>query len=71
MLRSDCGGKYESPFFDFCGQHGVIYETTTPYSPQSNEVAERTLKENMNAMLISSVYHKTCGEKQFCLVITF
>ncbi|KAL6344924.1 hypothetical protein AAG906_006685 [Vitis piasezkii] len=57
VLRSDRGGEYESPFVDICAQHGIIHETTTPYSPQSNGVAERknrTLKEMMNAMLISS-----------------
>ena len=56
VLRSDRGGEYESPFVDLCAQHGIIHETTTPYSPQSNGVAERknhTLKEMMNAMLIS------------------
>ena len=57
VLRSDRGGEYESPFVDVCVQHGIIYETKTPYSPQSNGVVERknrTLKEMMNAMLISS-----------------
>ena len=57
VLRSDRGGEYESPYVDFCPQPGIIHETTTPYSPQSNGVAERkncTLKEMMNAMLISS-----------------
>ena len=57
VLRSDRGGEYESPFVDLCSQHGIIHETTAPYSPQSNGVAERknrTLKEMMNAMLISS-----------------
>ena len=57
VLRSDRGGEYESPFVDLCTQHGIIHETTAPYSPQSNGVAERknrTLKEMMNAMLISS-----------------
>ena len=57
VLRSDRSGKYESPFFDVCAQHGIIHETITPYSPQSNGVVERknrTLKEIMNAMLISS-----------------
>ena len=56
VLRNDRGGEYESPFVDVCEQHGIIHETTTSYSPQSNGVAERnnrTLKEMMNAMLIS------------------
>ena len=56
VLRSDRGGEYESPFVDFCAQHGIIHETTTPYSPQSNGMVERknrTLKEMANTMLIS------------------
>ena len=56
VLRSDRGGEYESPYVDFCAQHGIIHEITTPYSPQSNGVAERknhTLKEMMNALMIS------------------
>ena len=56
-LRSDPGGEYESLFVDVCAQHGIKHETTTPYSLQSNEVVEgknRTLKEMMDAMLISS-----------------
>ncbi|KAK9944760.1 hypothetical protein M0R45_010310 [Rubus argutus] len=57
ILRSDRGGEYEAPFAEFCAQHGIIHQTTAPYSPQQNGVAERknrTLKEMMNAMLISS-----------------
>ena len=57
VLRSDQGGEYELPFIDVCAQNGIIHETTTSYSPQSNGVAERknrTLKEMMNAMLIIS-----------------
>ena len=57
MLRSDRGGEYESPFVDVWAQHGNIHETITPYLPQSNGVIEQknhTLKEIMNAMLISS-----------------
>ena len=56
VLKSDRGGEYESPFVEFCAQHWIIHETITPYSPQSNGVAKRknrTLKEMMNAMLIS------------------
>ena len=40
LLKSYQGGEYESPFVDVCAQHGIIHETTTPYSPQSNGVAE-------------------------------
>ena len=57
VLKSDRGHEYELLFGDVCAQYEIIYETTTLYSPQSNEVAERnnrTLKEMMNAMLISS-----------------
>ena len=57
VLRSDRGGKYESLFVDVYAQHGIIHETITPYSPQSNGVVERKnhiLKKVMNAMLISS-----------------
>ena len=57
VLRSDQGGEYESPFIVVCAQHGNIHEIIIPYSPKSNGVVERkncTLKEMMNAMLISS-----------------
>ena len=56
VIRSDRGGEYEAPFGDFCSQHGIIHQTTAPYSPQKNGVAERknkTLKEMMNALLLS------------------
>ena len=57
-IRSDRGGEYVEPFGEFCSQHGIVHEVTAPYSPQSNRVAERknhTLKEMMNAMLLSSL----------------
>ena len=57
ILRNDRGGEYESPFGEFCLQHGIVHQTTTPYSPQQNGVAERknrTLMDMMNAMLLSS-----------------
>ena len=40
LLRSDRCGEYALPFVDFYAQHGIIHETTAPYSPQSNEVVE-------------------------------
>jgi transposase InsO family protein len=41
-VRSDRGGEYLSNDFDeYCAEHGIIDETTTPYSLQSNGVVER------------------------------
>ena len=55
-IRSNKGGEYVL-FNEYCLREGIIYEVTLPYSPEFNGVAERkniTLKEMMNAMLISS-----------------
>ena len=57
-LRTDRGEEYESkPFNSFCEDHEIIHKTTPSYSLESNGVAERknrTLKEMMIAMLVSS-----------------
>ena len=57
-LKTDRGGEYESNSFkEFCEQNGIIHEVIPPYSPKSNGIAERknrTLKEMMNTMLVSS-----------------
>ena len=57
-IRSDRGREYESfGFNSYVQSLGIIHETTPPYSPQSNGVAERknrTLIELTNAMLIES-----------------
>ncbi|GJX47833.1 zinc finger, CCHC-type containing protein [Tanacetum coccineum] len=51
-LRTDRGGEYYDPvFFQYVG---IIHETTAPYTPQQNGVAERknrALKEMVNSML--------------------
>ena len=57
ILRSDRGGEYESPFERFYAKNGIIHQTTAPYSPQQNGIAERknrTLKDMINAMLLTS-----------------
>lgn len=51
-LRTDRGGEYYDPVF--FQSVGIIHETTIPYTPQQNGVAERknrTLKEMVNSML--------------------
>jgi transposase InsO family protein len=51
-LRSDRGGEHFPKIFDeFCEEHDIIHETTSPYSPKSNRVAERK-----NHTLIDLVY---------------
>nr|GEY67043.1 polyprotein, putative [Tanacetum cinerariifolium] len=67
ILRSDRGGEYESTdFSEFCSTFGIVHQTTTPYTPQQNRVAERknrTLKNMINSMLITSgAPHSYWGE---------
>lgn len=55
VVRSDRSGEYDAPFDLSCSKHGIIHQTTAPYSPPSNGVAQlktKTLKEMMNTMLI-------------------
>ena len=63
-VRSDRGGEYLSnEFGEYCVEHGIIHETTAPYSPQSNGVAEwknQTLMDLVNAILDSSGLPKSC-----------
>jgi transposase InsO family protein len=62
-FRSDRGGEYFSNEFDlFYAEHGIIHERTPPYSPQSNEIAERknrTLTDLVNSMLDTAGLSKT------------
>ena len=54
-LRSDNGGEYSSNDLEqFCNDRGIIRETTVPYTPQQNGIAERanrTLMEMVRSML--------------------
>ncbi|KAE8976384.1 Copia protein [Phytophthora rubi] len=54
-VRSDNGGEYTSKRFNrFCALHGIVHQTSAPYSPQQNGLAERmnrTLAEMARAMM--------------------
>jgi len=61
-IRSNTGVKYIF-FNEYCVREGIIHELAPPDSPNSNEIAERknrTLKEMMNSMLISSSAPDNC-----------
>ena len=56
-------------------QNGIIHEVTPPYSPKSNRIDKRknsTLKEKMNAMLVSSRLSSNMwgGSHSFSLLYT-
>jgi len=55
-IRSNRGDEYIL-VNGYCVKEGIIHEVTPPYPSESNGVAKmknRTLKETMNVMLISS-----------------
>ena len=62
-IRSDNGGEYVNKLFkDFCAKNGVIMETTAPYSPAQNGIAEQlncTLVEHACTMLFAKNLPKT------------
>ena len=57
-IRKLKGGEYGLALFKkICEENGIIHEITAPHTPEQNGIAERknrTLKDIMNAMLISS-----------------
>jgi hypothetical protein len=54
-FRNDGGGEYISKkFAEYLNAEGILKETTTPYTPQSNGVVEqanRTIMEHVRCML--------------------
>ena len=56
-FQSDNSGEYVNKNFkDFCRKNGIIMETTAPYSPAQNGIAERlnrTLLKHARAMIFT------------------
>src|SRR4030066_111983 len=54
-VRSDHGGEFENePFENFCEEHGIIHEFSSPRTPQQNGVVERknrSLQEMARTMI--------------------
>jgi transposase InsO family protein len=54
-VRTDRGTEFlNSRFRSFCAEQGIAHETSAPYTPQQNGVAERmhrTLKEKTSSLL--------------------
>ena len=44
VIRSDGGPQYRSNFDSFCTSYNITHETTSPYNPQSNGLAESAVK---------------------------
>lgn len=61
-LRTDNGGEYSSKEFnEYLEEAGIRHETTVPYSPQQNGLAERmnrTIQEKTIAMLSHAQFDK-------------
>jgi len=58
ILRSDRGGEYfPTEFTLYCEENGIIHQTSAPYTPQQNGLAERknrTLVDMVNAMILNA-----------------
>lgn len=64
MLRTDNGGEYVNKKFQaFLKDHGIEHQTTVPYSPQQNGVAERVNRTIMEAT--RSMLQDAGMEKQY------
>ena len=44
-IRTDNGPQFRQPFKDYCAQHDIEHETSSPYNPQSNGHAEAAVRD--------------------------
>lgn len=64
ILRSDNGGEFCSHNFEsYLKQHGIIHQTTNPYTPQQNGTSERmnrTIVKKSRCLLYDANLEKKC-----------
>ncbi|GLU09096.1 hypothetical protein SLE2022_259720 [Rubroshorea leprosula] len=64
VLRTDCGGEYNShEFANFCETHGIKRQLTAAYTPQQNGVCERKNRTILN--MVRSLLKKSSIPKNF------
>ena len=44
-IRTDNGPQFRSEFGEFCKNHNILHETSSPYYPQSNGLSEAAVKQ--------------------------
>ena len=63
-FRSDNGGEYVNKNFeDFCGKHGISMETTAPYSPAQNGIAEQLNQTLLKQTRAGNDIHQELAQK--------
>ncbi|KAK2414909.1 bromodomain-containing protein [Trifolium repens] len=64
IVRSDHGGEFENePFENFCEEHGILHEFSSPRTPQQNGVVER--KNRSLQEMARTMMHENNLEKFF------
>ena len=64
IIRSDNGPQFRSEFAEFCEMNEIKHETSSPYNPQSNGLAEAAVK---NAKTLLTKCHMTKEDFQRAL----
>jgi hypothetical protein len=68
-IRTDNGGEYTSKkFTGLCAGAGIRHETTAPYSPQQNGLAER-MNRNLAETARSKLHHMKVDQKWWAYAI--
>jgi hypothetical protein len=49
-ILTDGGPQFRGPFTEYCSEHGINHSLSSPYNPQSNGLAEMTVKSMSHLM---------------------